>query len=176
LNIIKVADAHALLACISNLQILDVTAFMNELRSVSKHVAVQVVNADFIAGPQHVLGILQQSMEAKKRGILQSRRIEIDILLRLACTDQIDRALTDIGLKDGTNNVLVIAVGRINHLKMLMKYIAANYDIDDDILLPSKRRLKFISAFHDIDKTELKTLVNDSNKIASILVEHASLL
>ena len=176
MNIIKVANAHVLLAGISNLQIHDVTAFMNELRSVSKSVAIQAVNADFIACFQHILGILQQSTEAKKRGILQSKRIEIDILLRLACTDQIDKALTDIGLKDGTNNVLVIAVGRMNHLKMLMKYIAANYDIDDDILLPSKRRLKIISAFHDIGKTELNTLVNDSNKIASILVEHASLL
>jgi len=176
LNLIKVADEHILLAGISNLQIHDVTAFLREIRSVNKHVAVQAVNADLVAGMQHVMGVLYQSVEAKKRHILLSKRMEIDILLRLACTDQIDKALTNVGIKEGRNNVLVIAVGRINSLKMLRKYITENYGSDDNVLAPSKRRLKTISALHGIGKVELDALVNNSNKLSSLLVELASLL
>jgi tRNA threonylcarbamoyladenosine modification (KEOPS) complex Cgi121 subunit len=139
-------------------------------------VAVQAVNADLVAGIQHVMGILYQSLEAKKRRILLSKRIEVDILLRLACTDQIDKALTNVGIKEGRNNVLVIALGRINSLKMLRKYIAKNYGMDDNVLAPSKRRLKDISTLHGIGRVELDALVNGSNKLSSLLIELASLL
>lgn len=176
MNLIKVADEHILLAGISNLQIHDVTAFLKELRSVNKRVAVQAVNADLVAGMQHVMGVLYQAVEAKKRRILLSKRIEVDILLRLGCTDQIDRALVNIGIKEGRNNVLVIALGRINNLRMVRKYIAENYGIDDNVLAPSKRRLKTISTLHGIGKVELDTLVNNNNKLSGLLVELASLL
>ena len=176
MKIIKIADEHFLLSCIRDLEICDVESTLDRLRSINKHVVIQAVNAVFIAGIEHVIGILQQSVRAKKHGILLSKKIEIDILLRLACTNQIDKALTNIGLRDGTNSILVIAVGRINCLKMIRKYIIANYDIDDNILVQSKSRLKFISKVHSIGNTELDTLVYDGNKLACLLVEHASLL
>jgi len=176
LNIIQIAEEYVLLTGISNLHIRDVRAVLSRLRSVNKHVAVQAVNADNVAGMQHIIGVLHQSIEAKKRGILLSKRIEIDILLRLACTDQIDKAMTCVGLRVGANNVLIIAIGRTNCLKMIRKYVVANYDIDDNILTLSKRRLKIISTRHHINKTELDALVNENNKLASILVEHASVL
>lgn len=150
---------------------------MSNLRSVKKDMAVQAVNADLVAGIQHIMGVLQQSIEAKKRGVLLSKRIEIDILLRLACTGQISKAVIDIGLKDGMNNVLVIAIGKINHLKEFRKYITANYGINNNILQkPSKKRMKIISSLHGIGKEELNALVSDGNRIASILIERASLL
>ncbi|MFQ5940217.1 MAG: KEOPS complex subunit Cgi121 [Nitrososphaerales archaeon] len=176
MNIIKIADQHVLLAGISNLRIRDVTALMSKLRSVNKRVAIQAVNANFVASMQHVLGVLYQSIEAKKRGTLLSKGIEVDILLRLACTDQIDKALTYVGLRNGLNNVLVIAVGGLCYLKIVRKYILANYCIDDNILVSSTRRQKMISLYHCITKTELGALVNNSNKLAGVLVEHASLL
>lgn len=176
MNIIKITDEYVLLAGITNLEIDDVKTFMNKFRSVNKDVVVQIVNSDFIAGMQHIIGVLYQSVEAKKRGILLSKSREVDILLRLACTDQIKKAFTKIGIRDGMNNVLVIAIGKLNYLKLLRKYIVENYDIDNNVLNPSKRRLKSISSFHSVGKAELNTLVNDTNKLASILTERASLL
>ena len=115
-----------MLAGITNLEIDDVKTFMNKFRSVNKDVVVQIVNSDFIAGMQHIIGVLYKSVEAKKRGILLSKSREVDILLRLACTDQIKKAFTKIGLRDGMNNVLVIAIGKLNYLKLLRKYIVEN--------------------------------------------------
>lgn len=172
---VKIAGKHVLLIGIRDLEIHNVTEFMEKLRSINKNVAVQAVNSDLIAGTEHVLGILQQSMEARKRNILLSKRIEVDILLRLACTDQIERALDRIGLREGKNNVLVIAIGKLNHLMTLRKYLTTNYSINDSVLTPSKRKIKIISEIHGISKTELG-MVNGKNKLASILVEHASLL
>lgn len=172
---VRIAGKNVLLAGIQNLYIRNVTEFMERLRSVNKNIAIQAVNADLVAGFEHVLGILHQSMEARKRNILLSKRIEVDILLRLACTDQIEKALDNIGLREGKNNVLIIAIGNLNNLKELRKYLLENCSINDNILAPSGRKLENISKLHGISKTEL-AMINDKNKLASILVEHASLL
>ncbi|MEM2759842.1 MAG: KEOPS complex subunit Cgi121 [Nitrososphaerales archaeon] len=175
MSIRKIADKHVLLACINNLQISDVEEFVNLLRALQKDIVVQGVNADLVVDTQHVIGILQQSIEAKKREMLLSKMLEIDILLRLACTDQINRAVKDIGLKNGINNVLIIAMGRKDRLEMLRKYLAFNYKINN-IGRPSRKKMRFIASFHNIDRRELNAVIKENNKLTSVLIERASLI
>jgi tRNA threonylcarbamoyladenosine modification (KEOPS) complex Cgi121 subunit len=172
LSLVKIGSDRVLLACIK-LRVKDTEDFMNNLRSINRSLAVQIVNANLVAGKKHVTGIIQQSIEARKRKIMLSKRIEVDMLMRLACTDQISKAVNDIGIKDGINNVLIIAVGRVKDLRMFRKYIASNYHINNKILEMSSKKIKNIVSLHGIGKQELD-LVDDG--IASILVERASLL
>lgn len=172
MSLVKIGSDHVLLACIK-LRVEDAETFMNNLRSINRSLAVQVVNANLVAGKKHVTGIIQQSIEARKRKIMLSKKLEVDMLMRLACTDQISKAVSDIGIKDGINNVLIIVIGRVKDLKMFRKYIASNYRINNKILEMSSKKIKNIVSLHGISKQELD-LVDDG--IASILVERASLL
>ncbi|MFQ5969719.1 MAG: KEOPS complex subunit Cgi121 [Nitrososphaerales archaeon] len=172
---VKIDNEDVMLAGIKNLTVSDFNEFIQMLHAINSHVAIQAVNSDFVAGIAHVLNILQQSLEAKKRGILLSKRIEIDILLRFACTNQIRKALDDIGLKNGVNNALVIAIGNMNDLETIYNYLQSNYILSDDVLTLSKRKLKLLVKVHNIPEEEIKASAGN-HKLASVLAERANLL
>jgi tRNA threonylcarbamoyladenosine modification (KEOPS) complex Cgi121 subunit len=171
---VRIGDDYVLLCCMREPRFRGIAGFLAELRSLNEHIAVQAVNADLVAGKEHAIGILQQSMESRKRGIL-SKRIEIDVLLRLACTDQIDRALDSIGVKESTSNVLIIAIGKQKNLQALREHLQSNYNVQRKIPTPSKRQLKIISELRGVTQKELG-VAGEGNKLARILIEHASLL
>jgi len=172
--VMKLDGEHVLLAEISKLRINDMDEFIRNIRTINTRVAMQAIDARFVAGKEHVLSILQQSLQAKKRGTMLSNRIEIDILMRLACTNQISKALGDIGLKDGINNVLIIALGKIRDLRVVEKHLRKNYRLSK-ILALSGKKMRALSSHHKIGRQELNACI-DGNKLASILAERANLL
>jgi len=164
-----------MLAGIKKLRITDTDAFVKSIRAINNSVAVQAVDANFAAGGEHVLSVLQQSLQAKKKGTMLSKRIEIDILLRLACTNQISKALDDIGLKNGINNILIVAIGKISDLKVLQKHLAKNYKLNSNVLNLSAKKTKLLSSHYKIGREEINACINN-HKLASILAERANLL
>ena len=173
--IMKLDGEHVLLVGISKLRIRDTDEFIQNIRTINSRVAIQAIDASFVAGKEHILSVLQQSLQAKKRGTMLSNRIEIDILMRLACTNQISRALDDIGLKDGINDVLIIVLGKIADLKVVETYLKKNYRLSSSILELSDKKTRTLSSHHKVGKQELSACI-DKNKLASILAERANLL
>ncbi len=175
LSILKLDNEHVILAGIKKLRITDPDGFIRSIRAINSRVAVQAIDANFAAGKEHILSILQQSLQAKKRGTMLSKRIEIDILLRLACTNQINKALDEIGLEEGINNVLIIVIGKISDLKVARNYLAKNYKLNSDALKLSAKKTKLLSLHHKINREEINACIN-YKKLASILAERANLL
>ena len=171
----KLDGEYVLLAGISKLRIRNHDEFIQNIRTINTRVAIQAIDARFVGGKEHVLSVLQQSLQAKKRGTILSNRIEIDILMRLACTNQISRALDDIGLKNGINDVLIIALGKIADLKMVEKHLKKNYRLSKSVFALSGTKIRALSSHHKIGKQELNACI-DENKLASILAERANLL
>jgi len=172
--IMKIDKEHVLLAGISKLRILDTDEFIRNIRIINSRVAIQVIDARFVAGKEHILSVLQQSLQAKKRGTMLSNRIETDVLMRLACTNQISKALDDIGLKVGINSVLIIALGKLADLKVLEKHLKKNYRLSNTLTL-SEKKMRVLSLHHKVGRQELNACI-EKNKLASILVERANLL
>jgi KEOPS complex subunit Cgi121 len=171
---LKLDNVHIIIASIKKLMITDTDRFISNLREIHKRVAIQAVNANFVAGKEHVHSILQQSLQARIRGMMLSERIEIDVLLRLACTNQIGRALNDIGIKQGINDVLIIAIGKYAYLKVVQKYLVKNYRLSN-ILKLSQKKTRLLSSHHKISREELSACIS-GGKLASILAERANLL
>ena len=172
--ILKLDNVHVMLAGITKLRITGKDRFIRSIRAINNRVTMQAIDANFAAGKEHVLSILQQSLQAKKKGTMLSKRIEIDMLLRLACTNQISKAVDDIGLKDGINNVLIIAIGKISDLKFVQKYLAKNYRLSN-VLKLSEKKTRLLSSYHKIGREEINACINDK-KLASVLAERANLL
>jgi tRNA threonylcarbamoyladenosine modification (KEOPS) complex Cgi121 subunit len=172
--ILKLDGEHVMLAGIKNFRITNADQFIGSIRAINKRVAVQAIDANFAAGKEHILGILQQSLHARKSGTMLSKRIEIDVLLRLACTNQISKALDDVGLKDGINNVLIIGIGKVSDLQAVKKHLVKNYKLGN-VLKLSARKTKLLYSHHKIGREEINACIN-GNKLASILAERANLL
>lgn len=89
--------------------------FVRRLRALATEekgngIIVQVVDADSIAGRDHLLEVLAQSLEAERRSCMLARRVEVDMILRLACTRQISDAIERVGLKKERGDALLVAV------------------------------------------------------------------
>jgi tRNA threonylcarbamoyladenosine modification (KEOPS) complex Cgi121 subunit len=171
----KLDGEHVLLAGMHNLRIRDTDEFIQHIRAINSRVAVQAIDASFVADKEHILSVLQQSLQARKRGTLLSDRIEIDVLMRFACTNQISKALDDIGLKDGMNNVLLVVLGKISDLKTVKKHLEKNYRLNNNIIALSGKKTRVLASHHKVGKPELDACIGE-NKLASVLAERANLL
>jgi molybdopterin converting factor small subunit len=78
----------------------DAGKLIDRLRAEHKDVSIQAVNADAVYGTDHLLGVLRMTLEAEKRKIMIANKREIELLMRLACTDQISEAMMRAGLKN----------------------------------------------------------------------------
>ncbi|ABK78006.1 hypothetical protein CENSYa_1383 [Cenarchaeum symbiosum A] len=93
---------------------------LDRLRAAFPRLALQAVSQRLVLGSSHVQKILLVSLQAKKRGIMLSKRIETDILMRFAGTNQISRAIEKAGAA-GKAGFVLIAVGPPSQLDGLRK-------------------------------------------------------
>ncbi|MFN4336995.1 MAG: KEOPS complex subunit Cgi121 [Candidatus Nitrosocaldus sp.] len=180
--------------------------FMRRVRTLAevlhKSIIVQVIDADNIAGLEHLLEVLTQSLEAERRSCLLAKRVEVDILLRLACTRQISDAIERVGLRRGRSKaVLVVMIHEegeetVNLHNMLMKFkdklkvmdgVIKVYDNDSysysngvrveggDEGKGYKHVYEHLTSVYGLSEQELTSCIS-SNRLVSILAERANLL
>lgn len=92
-----------------SLHVEDVDKMVSRLREIGdRHdCTVQAIDADYVAGQAHLQQALRLADRARKRneGIARSR--DVELLLYIAATRQIDRAF-ELGLAAGENEVVVV--------------------------------------------------------------------
>ncbi|MFQ5920836.1 MAG: KEOPS complex subunit Cgi121 [Nitrososphaerales archaeon] len=172
---LKLGKEHAMLVGIRKLRVRDSDSFLKEIRALKRGVAVQVLDANFVAGKEHILEVLKQSLHARRTGTMLSRRIEIDLLMRVACTNQISRALENVGIKEGLNDLLIVAIGKTKDLRMLARNLEKNYKPSMGVLNLSARKKRLIVSHHRIGREEIGACIGGEG-LATILAERANLL
>lgn len=102
---------------------------LDDLRAEFPSVAIQAVSGRFVLGAAHLRRVVAVSIEAERRRTMVARRIETDILARLAGTAQISEAIGAAGRKGtGAGTYVVIAVapaGRLAPLRARLAPLAA---------------------------------------------------
>ena len=92
---------------VSDLDVKDVGEFIDDLRETSNGgVSIQAVCADAVYGLEHILQALKITIESEKRKITLVDRPEMDLLLRISCTDQISRVFEGHRLKESRTRLL----------------------------------------------------------------------
>lgn len=109
----------------------DVLADIND---ISKGSVVQLLNADGIAGKNHVFHAVNQSVLAFDRKDNFANDLGVEICLRCSAQRQISRAFSLIGLKEGDMNLCAIIVNGNNGI---YDYLNSTFNRNDDVLLPS---------------------------------------
>lgn len=102
---------------------------LDDLRAEFPSVSMQVVSGRFVLGASHLRRVAAVSAEAERRRTMLARRIETDMLARLAGTSQISEAIRAAGrsgASEGTYVVLAVApAGRLGPLRARLAPLAA---------------------------------------------------
>ena len=72
---------------------------------------IQFVNPDSILNLKHLLFAIKQSFYAKNNQLLAARDFEVDLLMRISITDQIQEALKFSGITPKNQSYILISVG-----------------------------------------------------------------
>ena len=154
----------------------DPEQFLRNIREKFPSLTVQALDANFVAGFEHIKLILHQSWIAFKRGISYSKKLDLELIVRVACDSQINRALTTVGLKSGTMDLVLIAIGNQKHLKSYAEAITSLGEISDNVLKLTPKKETYLMKHHDISNNLFKATIAIKNKLAMILSEKANLL
>ena len=112
---------------------------------------IQLLNADSIAGINHVTHGVNQAFLAFERGENLAKDISVEIVLRCSAQRQISKAFKILGLKEGEMNLCAILVNCDDYAGEL----SSIFTLDDDVLIADSDKLVKI---YDIGVDELKNI------------------
>jgi tRNA threonylcarbamoyladenosine modification (KEOPS) complex Cgi121 subunit len=105
--------------------ITDIGNTIESFRKMFPDVMIQGINPKHVFGMGHIFEVIQIILESNKRNIKISKRLEMELLLRLICSSQVDKALDIGGIKNnGTGCFILLSENRrfiINSIKHLRK-------------------------------------------------------
>lgn len=112
---------------------------------------IQLLNADSIAGVNHVAHGVNQAFLAFERGENLAKDISVEIVLRCSAQRQISKAFKILGLKEGKMNLCAILVNCDDYTEEL----SSVFTLDNDVLLPDNEKLMEI---YGISGDEIKNI------------------
>ena len=80
---------------------------------------IQFINPNSILNLKHLLFAVNQSFYAKNNQLLAARDFEVDLLMRISITDQIQEALKFSGITPKNQSYMLVAVGNKSNLKLI---------------------------------------------------------
>ena len=143
--------------------------FIDNLRKKFPKIILQAISSNFILNNYHLKKIITLSLESKKNDILLSNKLETDILMRFALTTQISDAIKNIGIKPGTNFIL-IAIGNKKNLNSLYNEL-----LPISVNIFSKNNDLYLKKYFNITKKYIDSIYS-KNPLEDILVEKAAIL
>jgi tRNA threonylcarbamoyladenosine modification (KEOPS) complex Cgi121 subunit/molybdopterin converting factor small subunit len=140
------------------------------IRSQHNNVSIQAVDANAVYGEEHVLGVLRIALEAEKRNIMLTNRCEMELLIRLAGTDQISEAIRRAGLKKDVGGCFIAFSQDNEALRQFEQWIKSEFDLNNSVLMPNEDK-----------RIRLGTLLGspakfDNSEFLQYLLEKAAIL
>ncbi len=143
--------------------------FLDHTRSKFPSLVLTGLSSKSLASVSHAKKIVSLSLYAKKHGLLLSKKLETDILLRFAATTQISDAIKTLGIEQ-QNEFIIIAIGKKSSLDKLYRSITPNLTLIDyaSNIIPIKKRFKISQKY--------LSAVDSEFPLEDILAEKAAVL
>jgi hypothetical protein len=148
---------------------------IKELQTASNGiVSIQAVRADAVFGIDHILKVIRISLEAERRNIKLVSRTEMDLLLRISCTNQLSKALIDTGLTNQTPGCFILlSKNRKKLLNAAERICSLDLKVDNSVLKSTKRKKQLICKHLGI---RLNNDLSTDSSFTNYLSERAALL
>ncbi|HTX60927.1 MAG TPA: KEOPS complex subunit Cgi121 [Methanobacterium sp.] len=146
----------------------DVPNIIRKVNSLTDNSGVvQLLNADGIAGEEHIRQAACQAIKAFKRHDNIANDLGLEICVRASAQRQISRALEMLGLKKGHNNICAVLIDcddRIFH--ELENYLGK---MNNEVLEPDESHLKNLYSLSNLE-------IDSSGGLTRAMIERTSLL
>jgi KEOPS complex subunit Cgi121 len=147
--------------------ITDFGNLMSNINKISKNCTIQLLNADGIAGHEHILHAAVHAIKAFERNENIAKDLGLEICVRASAQRQISKALSILGIREGKMNICAVAVDCSENI---MEELEAVLDKrDGSILKPDEDLLK---GTYNISEGEIKT----AGGISNLMIEKTTLL
>lgn len=143
--------------------------FLDDLRKEFSKVKIQAISSKFILNPYHLKKIISISLQSEKEQILLANKLETDVLMRFASTNQITEAIKQAGIKP-KSNIVLIAIGKKSDLDKIYKKLSP---FTSEIF--SKDNTSFLKKHFNISKKQIDS-VSSKSPLEDILIEKAAVL
>jgi len=121
----KIDLVYVAIMCTDTLYVTDIGNTIESFRKMFPDVMIQGINPKYVFGMGHIFEVIQIVLESNNRNIKIARRLEMELLLRLVCDNQVDKALDIGGIKNnGTGCLILLSENRrfmISSIKYLRK-------------------------------------------------------
>lgn len=161
----------------SNVELFDISAkqkldnnFLDILRKKFPQLVIQAISSNYILGKSHAQKIISISHLANENHTMISKNIGTDILLRFACTTQIQDAIDNVGIKNDSSFV-IIAIGKQPEIVRIFNFLKP-YLSNDPL---SKNNQIFLRKKFNITKKHLDSVLS-KNPLEDLLIEKATIL
>ena len=154
------------------LYVTDIGNTIESFRKMFPDVMIQGINPKHVFGLGHIFEVIKIVLESNNRNIMIARRLEMELLLRLICSNRVDTALDIGGIKNnGTGCFILLSKNRclmINSIKYLRKMFV-------------KQNLSLLNATSDkmadmCNRMELRNSNYTKEEFLKILTEKAVLV
>ena len=121
----KIDSVYVAIISTDTLNVTDIGNTIELFRKMFPDVMIQGINPKHVFGLGHIFEVIQIVLESNGRNIKIARRIEMELLLRLICSNQVDKALDIGGIKNiGIGCFILLSENRpliINAIKYMRK-------------------------------------------------------
>lgn len=146
----------------------DTEKFLQKLKTISKekNIAIQALDADKLAGEEHLRFAVEKAMNSFKTGRNIANDLAKEIMLYAAGTRQISRAMK-LGVHEGKNNIALVAIGEAD-LSEFIEITPAH------VLRYDESKNKALMDIFNITEEELEAVGED--RIPELVLERVALL
>jgi len=128
--------------------------------------AIQFIDSSLIVSVGHLLSAAQNAVNAWKGGYMLTRGLDAEVLVYASAQRQIGRAIENLGIHDGLQNIALVVVGGDKKAvrDVITKMVNKVGEEIKPAFVPDRERLERIMHYYGVNEKEVKALT-DSDEV-----------
>lgn len=174
---------YVLASAVEKTNIKDIETVLANLQSIGRktNTIVQIADPDYIASLHHIRHATHLALKAEAEDNMVSNEVAVEILLYLVGQRQIDKAIDQVGAKQGKQKIGLIIVGKDKKQveKAYQEVLVEIGGVRNPALLElTSEKMKQIQELFNITQTEIDTVSrgDDREALIKIVMERSALL
>jgi tRNA threonylcarbamoyladenosine modification (KEOPS) complex Cgi121 subunit len=121
------------------LHVTDIGTTIESFRKMFPEVMIQGINPKYIFGKGHIFEVVKIIIESNKRKIKIAKRLEMELLLRLICSNQVDKAINMGGIKNNGSGCFILLSEKKHLIEDSIRYLRKIFGRQNNTLLNATR-------------------------------------
>ena len=174
LPLYKIDSIFVAIICTEVLCVPDIGSTITTFRKMFPDVMIQGINPCYVFGKRHIFEVIKIILESNRRKIKIAKRLEMELLLRLVGSNQVDKAIKIGGIKNnGSGCFLLLSEKKgqiIDSLKYLRKILGKQ---NSNLLNETKEKMiniceRFDFSCRNFNRKEFSKILTEKAALVSL--------